>query len=211
MREATIHVPHSTDEQLGIGPFVSLCREAGLQDLTELACQGTGCLFVVTLESALLESELAALSGIRWWERLPAGDSEVVYLCKMASTEQSGHHQLFGDLDVSSNDIRVTDTGIDVSMVGTQSALQRSIETYEDLGVDVVLRKITEYTGPRSSLDAVTDRQHEILETAYNRGYFKVPRRATASEIAAELDLDPSTVTEHIRRAEQNLLSELFG
>ena len=38
-------------------------------------------------------------------------------------------------------------------------------------------------------------------------GYYEVPREASTADIAAEIDVDPSTVTEHLQRAERNLLS----
>ena len=38
-------------------------------------------------------------------------------------------------------------------------------------------------------------------------GYYDVPRDATAKEVASEVGLDDSTVSEHLRRAERNLVS----
>jgi predicted DNA binding protein len=38
-------------------------------------------------------------------------------------------------------------------------------------------------------------------------GYYEVPRDVSTNEIAAQLDLDSSTVAEHLQRAERNLLS----
>lgn len=210
MREATIHIPHDEYEDLSVGRFVDLCREAGLNDLTELACQGERCLFVVSLDAELPEAKLSELDGLRWWERLSVREGDIVYLCELANELQSEHYRAVRDLNISSNEISVDDAGIDLSIVGTQSGLARSIETYEEIGVDVILRKITDYAGPRPSLDPITDRQREIIETAYDLGYFEVPREVTAAEIATELDLDQSTVTEHIRRAERRLLSELI-
>jgi hypothetical protein len=55
-----------------------------------------------------------------------------------------------------------------------------------------------------------TDRQLEVLETAYEMGYFERPRRANATEIAAELDINPSTFREHIAAAEQKAFADLI-
>lgn len=210
MREATIHIPESEYERLGIGPFVERCLDAGLRNLTELACRGTGCLLVVTLDSELPAGALDDVDGISWWEQLSAGD-DPVYLCKVTPGARANPAAPVHELAVSNSDITVEDAGLDVSIVGTQTSLARSVEAYREAGVDVLLKRMADYGGPRSALDGVTDRQREILETAYDRGYFDVPRRASADEVAAELSLDPSTVTEHLRRAERNLLSELLG
>lgn len=211
MREATIHIPHGEFDSLGIGRFVSHCREAGLEAMTELACRGDGCLFVVRLDSELPESDLDSLPGVRWWERLDTSDGGVAYLCAVTTSEQSAHREAVENATVANHEVRVDDAGVDVSIVGTQAALVRSVEKYDDVGVDVVLERITDYAGPRTSLDAVTERQRDVLETAYEMGYFEVPREVSVADVAADLGLDPSTVSEHLRRGERNLLSELLG
>jgi predicted DNA binding protein len=39
-------------------------------------------------------------------------------------------------------------------------------------------------------------------------GFYTVPREATIDEVAAEMDLDGATVSEHLQRAERNILSQ---
>ena len=56
----------------------------------------------------------------------------------------------------------------------------------------------------------LTERQQEVLETAYEMGYFDRPRGANATEVAAELDIDPSTFSEHLAAAQTKLLEDLF-
>lgn len=56
----------------------------------------------------------------------------------------------------------------------------------------------------------LTDRQLEVLETAYEMGYFERPRRANATEVAAQLGIDPSTVGEHLALAESKLLADIL-
>ncbi|WP_129116922.1 bacterio-opsin activator domain-containing protein [Halegenticoccus tardaugens] len=57
----------------------------------------------------------------------------------------------------------------------------------------------------------LTDRQREVLETAYLAGYFEWPRGSTAEEVAASLDISPPTFHEHIRRVQNKLLGAFFG
>jgi hypothetical protein len=76
-----------------------------------------------------------------------------------------------------------------------------------------------EYTGePLSSghlsevlVTKLSDKQLEVLETAYSMGYFDVPRRATTDDVAAELDIAPSTLSERLRVAQRNLLELVYG
>ncbi|RXK51389.1 helix-turn-helix domain-containing protein [Halorientalis pallida] len=52
----------------------------------------------------------------------------------------------------------------------------------------------------------LTDRQREVLTTAYDMGYFEYPKGANAEEVAAELEISPSTLAEHLAAAQQKVL-----
>ncbi|MDS0260452.1 helix-turn-helix domain-containing protein [Haloarcula sp. S1CR25-12] len=56
--------------------------------------------------------------------------------------------------------------------------------------------------------DGLTDRQREALRTAYEMGYFDIPRGASLAEVAAELDIAASSVSERLRRAQTQLIEE---
>lgn len=51
----------------------------------------------------------------------------------------------------------------------------------------------------------------EVLETAYEAGYYELPCATATEAVAAELELHPSTVAEHLQRAERNLLAHHLG
>ncbi len=55
----------------------------------------------------------------------------------------------------------------------------------------------------------LTDRQREVLRTAYEMGYFDYPRTANAGEVAEALGIRPSTFTEHLNAAQSKVLDEL--
>ncbi|QZA87586.1 helix-turn-helix domain-containing protein [Salinarchaeum sp. IM2453] len=57
----------------------------------------------------------------------------------------------------------------------------------------------------------LTQRQREVIETAYEMGYFKYPRQANATEVAEELDICPSTLAEHMAAAQSKIYGDLFG
>lgn len=58
--------------------------------------------------------------------------------------------------------------------------------------------------------ERLTDRQLEVLRTAYEMGYFERPRRANAGEVADRLDIDPSTFSEHLAAAQGKLFEEVL-
>jgi len=57
----------------------------------------------------------------------------------------------------------------------------------------------------------LSDEQLEVLETAYQMGYFQVPQEVTAEEIASELGISRSTLSVRLRRVEHNFCALLFG
>jgi len=56
----------------------------------------------------------------------------------------------------------------------------------------------------------LTERQLEVLDTAYEMGYFERSRRTNATAVAAALDIDPSTFREHLAAAESKLLEDVL-
>jgi len=55
----------------------------------------------------------------------------------------------------------------------------------------------------------LTDRQREVLTTAYEMGYFEHPKEANASDVAEALGVAPSTVAEHFAAAQRKLVGAL--
>ncbi|WP_158056004.1 PAS domain S-box protein [Halorussus halophilus] len=64
----------------------------------------------------------------------------------------------------------------------------------------------------RDDVDAaMTDRQHEVLQTAYLSGYFDTPRQSTGEEVAAVLGITQPTFANHLRGGERKLFELLYG
>ncbi len=57
-----------------------------------------------------------------------------------------------------------------------------------------------------SPLCCLTDKQRQVLITAYEQGYYNIPKRTSTRKIAAELGIDHSTFSVHRLKAERNLL-----
>jgi len=63
----------------------------------------------------------------------------------------------------------------------------------------------------RAYVDRLTERQREVLQTAYFAGYFEQPRESSAREVADMLGVSQPTVGRHLRNSQQTLFSLLFG
>lgn len=68
----------------------------------------------------------------------------------------------------------------------------------------------TESTFQQVVTTRLTDRQQEVLRTAYDAGYYEWPRECTGEELADELGISSATFAEHIAAAERKLLTVTF-
>ncbi|WP_324759702.1 bacterio-opsin activator domain-containing protein [Haloarcula sp. GH36] len=72
-------------------------------------------------------------------------------------------------------------------------------------------RPVESETGFRDRLsDRLTDRQESVLRAAFHSGYFEWPRGSTAEELADSLDVSSPTLHNHLRRAQQKVLTAFF-
>lgn len=85
-------------------------------------------------------------------------------------------------------------------------------ETFDGVGLRHLMQ-----SGQTADTDPVvvdrgtlTDRQREVLWTAYDLGYFAYPKGANAGEVADHLDIAPSTFREHLSAAQSKLLTGIF-
>jgi hypothetical protein len=86
-------------------------------------------------------------------------------------------------------------------------------ERFPEMDIKRFVRSPTERRSRDSVVldrDKLTSRQLEVLETAHEMGYFERPRRANATTIAAELDINPSTFREHLTAAESKILEDFL-
>jgi PAS domain S-box-containing protein len=58
--------------------------------------------------------------------------------------------------------------------------------------------------------ERLTERQEEVMRTAYFSGFFEWPRDTSGVELAEMLDISQPTVTRHIRTGERKLLDVVF-
>ncbi|WP_331235316.1 PAS domain-containing protein [Natronorarus salvus] len=68
--------------------------------------------------------------------------------------------------------------------------------------------RVRDTTG-RDPFAALTERQREILTTAYREGYFEWPRERSGQELAADLDISQPTFHRHLRVGSRRLLDAL--
>jgi predicted DNA binding protein len=115
-------------------------------------------------------------------------------------------------------DITITDATLEITfLVDDTETLRTVIDDLRGTAETVTLRRLVESCErPQSreptvlDRDALTDRQREVLETAYEMGYFRKPRAARAGDVAQELDISTTTFTEHLAAAQRKLLGDVL-
>ncbi len=103
-----------------------------------------------------------------------------------------------------------TEDGVSVTVVGEEAALQAA---YADVSeaVPVTVEWVGEYEAPRSGpLARLTERQRTALEAAHEMGFYETPREVSYEDIAAELDIAPTTANELLRRAEARVVDAVL-
>lgn len=207
MREALVSIGESEFAEMGIGELHELCQAAGLRDFEELACHGDGAVIRVEVEARIDEDRLRSLEYVDQWEHVTGMDDGHLYVIAFSAPELSEEVADPAEDLVGTCDPDVSERGATMSLVGPQEAISGTLGGYESEGVSPDLRKLGSYRGREGPLDDLTDRQQEVIRTAFEMGYYEVPREVSTGDVAAELGVDPSTVAEHLQRAERNLLS----
>ncbi|MDY6818742.1 MAG: helix-turn-helix domain-containing protein [Halobacteriales archaeon] len=207
MREALVSINESEFAALGIEELVSLFQTAGIREFEALACHGDSAIIQVEVETEVDERRLQSLDYVDEWERLSETTDTHLYVIAFSIPDVSEDLAEHVTELVGTCEPEVSENGATMSLVGSQETIAGALTEYEKEGISPTLRKLGEYHGRTRPLDELTDRQREVIQTAYDMGYYEVPREVSTEAIAAELDVDPSTVAEHLQRAERNLLS----
>ncbi len=106
----------------------------------------------------------------------------------------------------------VKDGKVKVCVLGETRQLKAFIAFIENLEVKfkVVSSTDTKFS-PHSPLDNLTEKQRIVLASAFENGYYDMPRRIDSNELAKKLDLRSSTLIEHRRKTERRLLNAIFS
>lgn len=110
-------------------------------------------------------------------------------------------------------DVVATDGTLRVTVHANDAGALRDVlrelsDSFGDVSLESLVRADAEGAGADVvplDLSRLTDRQGEVLETAYEMGYFAYPRDSNATDVAAELGIDPSTFSEHLTVAQRKV------
>ncbi|MFB3889536.1 MAG: helix-turn-helix domain-containing protein [Candidatus Bathyarchaeia archaeon] len=111
---------------------------------------------------------------------------------------------LFPPLDIHENKLRI-------SFLGSAKQVKRFLEEIEARGIRYKIFSVSDANfSPLSPLGKLTDRQRNILLSAYKYGYYDVPRRINSEQLARKLNIADSTLIEHLRKTEKRLIMHIL-
>jgi predicted DNA binding protein len=199
---ATTAVHRAVQETPAVGDAVLLSGGIDPEDPTELFSVAGG----RTAVTAALDRE-----GIRSVDVLSAeGDTTYVYVRERGARDSRVAEAFTADTLVATLPIRFrADGAVEFTVLGAGPDLRSAIETVEAVAEVSVLAVRDGWTGGEA--DVLTDRQREVLRVARAAGYYDSPRAATQEDVADSLGLAPSTVAEHLRKAESALVDRALG
>jgi len=169
-------------------------------------------LYRLTGDGAALAAELRDRSSVHNQEVVDIDEEEFHAFVRVAATEcrselvEIAHrHALIIDTP-----LEYVEEGIRATLVGTHENLREALEAVPD-AIDFSVENAGQYAPEgQDLLSPLTDRQLEVFQIAIEKGYYDVPQRATHEDIADALDCAPSTVDEHLRKAESRVVSRLL-
>jgi hypothetical protein len=172
-----------------------------------------GFLLLVRGEYRRLERALEGEENVRDFGLFPNGDREAY--CFLAAEGPTAGRALFENF--TREDILTVppiachgDGSSTFALIGTESAIQDAVDGVPD-GVDVRVNAVgTGPVAPNNAVDGLSAKQRGAVRAALRVGYYDVPREATTDDVAEELGCATATASEHLRKAEAEVLSAQF-
>lgn len=120
-------------------------------------------------------------------------------------------HRSFGvSVEFPIQYVRQDPSSVEIVEVGPQDELHGRIRETRNWA-SVHVQHVHPYDPTtRRRFAELTERQQEVLCTAVRTGYYQVPRETTHEDLAEELDCCASTVGQHLRRIEAQLVASIL-
>ncbi|ELZ43195.1 putative PAS/PAC sensor protein [Halorubrum coriense DSM 10284] len=196
--------------QLATAADCTLTYEGGVQQTA------TGNFLFVTVDDAPLERVVAATDGLTVVEdvqQIRGGETGGVLRLRLSepflATELAGHGVVLRSVTST-----VTGTTLIIDLPAS-SGVRHVTQLLTDRFGDTALvskqtrEQASEHGFYASVLDRLTNRQLEVLETAYYSGFFASPRKADGKAVADSLGISPQAFYQHIRSAQRKLFAAL--
>ncbi|KXA97417.1 hypothetical protein AKJ39_03325 [candidate division MSBL1 archaeon SCGC-AAA259J03] len=107
--------------------------------------------------------------------------------------------------------IKFEDEKAQFSLVGTQESIDGYLKLLENFDIQYKLKSVKnyeEFPGVRKA--DLTNRQREIISTAFDLGYYDTPRKIGSEKLAEIFEIAQPTLLEHLRKSEKKIMKHFF-
>lgn len=209
--QVTVHVDDDyTPEFFELLANSPMITEARLVDWSMTASEQSTLLYTVDGDTTTFAERAANTAGIDSVETSSSEHDQTYVLVVMRPLETP----MFAAIQRASTQaglivrkpIIYRDGTMSARVVGDAGPLQRALEAAPD-GVEVQIDTIRQLNGHTDDpVAGLSDGQREAVTVALELGYYNQPRGATHKDIAAELDCAPQTASNHLQKAEANII-----
>jgi len=137
-------------------------------------------------------------------------DGSYTYFIK--SKISRGHYALFRGIDgFVIVPFEFKDGKFKITFVGSASAVRKFLQRASKSRLPFKIKSLTDARfSDESALNRMTERQRKVLLTAFNLGYYSIPKKITSEELARNLDMKSSTLIIHRIKAERHVIQALL-
>ncbi|MDA4116800.1 MAG: helix-turn-helix domain-containing protein [Thaumarchaeota archaeon] len=104
----------------------------------------------------------------------------------------------------------IKDGRIKATFLGSAKEVRGVLDSLEKAALRYKVLSLTDARfSPDSPLSRLTEKQRKVILSAFNLGYYDVPRRVSSEGLARRLNIREPTLVMHRRKAERRLLAAL--
>ncbi|AUV80282.1 helix-turn-helix domain-containing protein [Salinigranum rubrum] len=168
--------------------------------------RGVGLLEITSEEMRAVLTAIEEHAGIDDVELLQAGQNEA--LVQFETTQPFLLMAVRNSMVPLELPLDIVGGQAELELTAAQSRLAELTTQLEEFGMSYEVEYLRQ--SPTSS-ELLTTRQRDLLDRAVEHGYYDTPRGCTLTELAEELDLAKSTLSERLHRIEGTVLKEFAG
>jgi hypothetical protein len=139
-------------------------------------------------------------------------DGTHIYFLRRKYGPESPTHWLFGRGGYLASPFEIRDGRIRASFLGNAKEIKQFRKAIEKTGMSYKVISLGDAKfSPNSPLGGLTAKQRKVLTTAYNLGYYDLPKRISSEELGRRLNMKSSTLVTHRIKAEKRLLAAVLN
>lgn len=170
---------------------------------------GEGLLGIVEVQrqdSETLVGHLEEVPTVDSFEVLHEDDQMVVFQFKSQMTESYG--VLVAAETVPQYPVALQDGWYSAQLTASQERLSEYLDELAAVGIPYEIESMTH---SHELGEVLTERQLQVITEAVERGYYETSRRCTLVELAASFDVNKSSMSKLLQRAENRIVTEFVA